>query len=145
MSRRLLLIVWIGFLVLTSFVSFHHEQWRDEADSWLIARDQSPITVLPIMPNAGHPVLHYLVQMPLAKFGLPYWTSKVLNLAWMAIAVLLLLQFSRIPQLLKILLCFGYLLSYEYAVIVRGYSLATALLFALAAVDGNRWKRPVLY
>ena len=49
-----------------------HENWRDEAQAWLLARDLSIPELFEQMSYEGHPCLWHLLLMPLVRLGLPY-------------------------------------------------------------------------
>lgn len=144
--ERGLRLAWLGlYVLLTSVLVYHHEPWRDEADAWLIARDASIVEVLRIAGHSGTPGLWYFLQMPFAKAGFGYATQGILNLALMAGAALLLLTRAPLPLAAKVLLLFGFHLSFEYPVVARNYGLGIVLTFGLAALDARKNDRPLLY
>jgi hypothetical protein len=131
--------------LLTSFLVFHHEPWRDEADGWLATRDATPAQLLRFTNYVGVPGLWFWLQLPLSRFGAPYVSLGLLNLLFAAAAVALVLWRAPFPLWLRVGFAFGYFASYEYAVIARSYALAMALIFALAAAHTRRWSRPWLH
>lgn len=133
------------YALLTSVLVAHHEPWRDEADAWLIARDQSVLGVLNLASYSGTPCLWYFVQMPFAKLGLPFETQGILNLFIVLGAAALFLFRAPLPLVPKLVLLFGYHLSFEYSVIARNYGLGILLLFLVAANDRARFTRPLRY
>ncbi len=133
------------FAVLTSLLVAHHEPWRDEADAWLVARDQSVLGVLRLAGYSGTPCLWYFVQMPFAKLGFPYETQGILNLVIMFLAAAVFVFRAPLPLVPKLVLLFGYHLSFEYAVVARNYGLGILLLFLVAASDKERFVRPLRY
>ena len=67
------LIFAVYFLVGIFLVS-GHVPWRDEAQSWLLARDLSWSNLIAQMPYEGSPPLwHFLVKI-LVETGLPYFS-----------------------------------------------------------------------
>lgn len=70
MDRKSRLALAILALV-TTVLAAHHEQWRDEADGWLVARDASPGEILHLAGYAGTPTLWYFIQVPFAKAAPP--------------------------------------------------------------------------
>jgi hypothetical protein len=133
------------FILLTTFVAAHHEPWRDEADSWLMARDASFGQMLHIAGYAGTPVLWYVIQAPLAKAGAPYDAQRYLHLLISASAVGLLLSRAPFPFVLRVSLAFSYFLSFEYAVVARNYSSGILLCFAVLAMDRERRRLAPFY
>jgi len=139
-------LVWFGlWVLLTGALLIHHEPWRDEADAWLMARDATVGEVLRIAGHSGTPGLWYFLQMPFAKAGAGYATQGLLNLALMAGAALLFLTRAPVPLVAKVLVLFGFHLSFEYPVVARNYSLGIALAFGLAALDARRNASSLLY
>lgn len=137
--------VFLAWIVLVITLILHHEPWRDEADTWLAARDLSFAGLLRFASYVGSPTLWYFLQVPLAKFGAPYTSLSLLNAAFAAIAVALFLWRAPFPLATRVLFAFSYFASYEYGVIARSYALAMALLFALAALHARRLERPISY
>ena len=84
-----------------------HENWRDEAQAWLLARDLSIPELIAQMSYEGHPCLWHLLLMPLAKLGLPYVSMNVLSLTVMSVAVALFLWKAPLPLPFKALALFG--------------------------------------
>jgi hypothetical protein len=132
-SRILVLAAWAVWLGLVVVLTLHHEPWRDEADSWLMARDAPLRAFLPFARHAGTPLLWYALLVPLAKAGLPFAAQPVLHVVLAGAAVWLLLTRAPFPVGARILMAFGYFLSFEYAVVSRSYVLVVLGLFALAA------------
>ena len=138
---------WPEWLALAVYVALgvvmliHHEAWRDEADSWLIARN-APLTHIPlILGRAGTPMLWHALLLPFARLGFPYITMFALNLAVSTAAAAVLLFRSHFHLALRLLLVFSYFLGYEYLAVARSYALMILLLFAMAAA----WGRPLLF
>lgn len=139
----------IAFLVLyaagTLFVALHHEPWRDEADSWIVARDVPVPALLQWTRNAGTPALWYLLLKPLVRLGLPFESQSYLHLAlaWTAAAVLLFR--APLPWPSKFLVLASYYSAYEYAVIARSYILTVLLSFVIATLYSRRHTHPIRY
>jgi hypothetical protein len=138
----LALLAWLALVVT---LLLHHEPWRDEADTWLAARDLSPAGLWRFAGYVGSPTLWYWLQMPLAKLGAPYASLGFLNACFAAIGIALFLWRAPFAWWIRLLFAFSYFGSYEYAVIARSYALGMALLFGLAAMHGSRLVRPLLY
>jgi len=129
--------------VIVLLVSWHHEPWRDEADSWLLARDASLRQIIDVMPYAGTPPLWYLLLFPFAKLGFPYVTQAALNAVVMIAAAGLLLFRAPFSLAVKSCFAFSYYLAYEYSVIARSYGLSVLLIFCLATIWSERLSRPL--
>lgn len=127
------------YICLISFGIWHHEPWRDEAQPWLIARDNSLGEILQKTHTMGTPVLWYAILMPMAQSGLDYTAMAILHVGLASIAAGLLLFYGNIPLATKILFVFSYFIAFEYAVIARLYVLIIVVLFSLAALYAKRF------
>lgn len=144
-SRLLDSLIFVLYLGLSAFMMLHHEPWRDEAQTWLIARDVPWLGILKEAMYQRHPALWYYMLAPLAKSGLPYLSQFILHLSLAVSAVFLLLFFCPLPRLAKYLFIFGYYMCNEYVIIARHYVLGALFLFAVATVWPSRHKRPLLF
>lgn len=123
----------------------NHESWGDEAQPWLLVRDNDLIGLFRLLPAEGHPPLWYLIIFPFAHLGLPYTMVK-----WIAGIIMIAgiyLFFFKVRQnlALKILFPFSYFIIYKYAVFGRSYSLIVFFIMALAAVYPKRFEKPWLF
>jgi hypothetical protein len=135
----------IAYAILIGFLVYHHEPWRDEADTWLMVRECSLSQVLHLMPYAGTPSLWYLMLWPLAKLGLPYITINVVSGMFGIAAVAVLLVYSPFGLITNSLIAFSYLFSYEYPIVARSYQVSIFLIFSMAACHHIRFSRPLIY
>lgn len=142
-ERLLLAGVFLLYVAIVATTAGHHEPWRDEADSWLMARDASPAHLWSFFRHSGHPGLWGLLLAPLARGGAPYGAMSALNALIAAAGIAVFLRRAPFPLALKVLFPFGVVPLFEYGVIARNYALAFSLLMvALALLSGAR-KRPV--
>lgn len=141
----LLWAIWAIYSLIVLYVTSNHEPWRDEAQSWLIARDNSLLSLFQYIPNEGHPPLWYLILMPFAKLGFPYSTANIIhNLIVIAFAWIMLFRI-RLQIWITVPLLFSYFFVYEYAVIARNYSIVALLLAMAGALYEKRFEKPFLY
>ena len=123
-----------------------HEPWRDEAQSWLLARDADPWTLLSYL--AGHeatPVLWHLINMPFAQADFPFVTQRLINAVFVIAAAWLVLWRAPVPPWVRLGVVFSGYLIFEYNAVARSYALGAMLLFLALALDAARARRPVLY
>ena len=108
-------ITLIIYLLGVCTVSFFHEPWFDEAQSWAIARSGTIKEILFEIPHyEGHPPLWHLILVPFAKLGAPYELSlAAVNIFFMTLAVAVLLFKSPFPKLIRCLLPFNFFLFYQ--------------------------------
>lgn len=140
-------ITLIIYLLGVCTVSFFHEPWFDEAQSWAIARSGTIKEILFEIPHyEGHPPLWHLILAPFAKLGAPYELSlAAVNIFFMTLAVAVLLFKSPFPKLIRCLLPFNFFLFYQYGVISRPYCILVLAIFLAAVCYKNRNEHPVKY
>jgi hypothetical protein len=135
----------VVFATLVIFGAANHEPWADEAQAWMIARDNSWLemvwTYLRYEGTSG--LWHSILYIP-AHLGLPYEASVATVAAASAIAGVVLFQrYSPLPLLISALIPFTFFVLYQYAIIARSYCLLLVLL-TLAAVFLRTWRaRPL--
>ncbi len=140
-------ITLIIYLFGVCTVSYFHEPWFDEAQSWAIARSGTIKEILFDIPHyEGHPPLWHLILVPFAKLGAPYELSlAAVNIFFMALAVAVLLFKSPFPKLIRCLLPFNFFLFYQYGVVSRPYCILVLAIFLAAVCYKNRNEHPVKY
>lgn len=144
--RQLDYLVYVLYGTLVYFSIMFHEPWRDEAVTWLVARDSSFWDAIFVQARyQRHPFIWYLMLFPLAKAGLPYLSQFFLHgLIALASAGIFLFR-APFSRLTKYLFLFTYYMSFQYAVVARHYGPAVFFLFLTASLYQDRWKRPWLY
>lgn len=133
------------YILLNSILILHHENWRDEAQAWQIAKQLSLPDIFRQLKYEGHPCLWYLILFPFAKLGFPFGCIGFISLFFMAIAVWLILKKAPFCILVKVLLVFSPFFVYYYPVISRSYCLIPPLLAWLAALYPRRKEKPLWY
>ncbi len=122
-----------------------HEPWADEAQSWLLARDNPlPDLLFRALRYEGSPGLWHLINWVASHAGLPYASINWIAGAFATGGIYLLMRLAPFPLLLRVLLPFTFFLSYQYAVIARNYVLAPALCFGIAWVIRERPEKYLL-
>lgn len=141
-KNRLAYLVTFLYALLLALVIWRHEPWFDEAQSWLLARDTNPFTLLArYLRYEGTPGLWQLTLMVPAKLGLPYASLKVVSWMIAVAGIYVFMRFAPFPNYVKVLLPFSYFLFYQYAVVARSYVLLPLLLFLIAAVYERKMER----
>lgn len=123
-----------------------HEPWADEAQAWLLARDNSFWEIFRYrLHYEGHPALWhfllralYLAHVPWSAVG---WCCGVIAVA----GVVVWLRWSPFPLVVRVLLPFSFFVLYQYGVVIRGYVLFPLLLFGLCALYCARPRRVVWF
>ena len=144
-KNRFFIIV-MGIYAVVSFVLIcYHESWRDEAQSWLIVRDLDLIGIIKQMKYEGHPLLWYIIIMPFAKLGFPYFTIKIVSWLITNLAVGIILKKAPFKNFIKILIIFSFPMIYLYPAIARNYCLILLAIVLIAVMYKNRKKQPIKY
>lgn len=142
---RILIVLFALYAAITLVLTLNHEPWRDEADSWLVARDIPPSEIISWTRNAGTPYLWYALLTPLAQAGLPYISQGIFHLLIALAAAAVFLVRAPFGAITRALFLFSFYLLYQYAVIARTYSLGLLLTFCALALHDKRESRPIAY
>ena len=137
--------VFLAYVVFNLILLMKHEQWRDEANVWLMARELSPVELFREIKYQGHPCLWYLLVMPFAKLGLPFQSIGLLSLSVMAVAAGLFLWKAPFHTLVKAVCVLSPVFTYFYADIARNYCLVALLLMLLAWYYPHRNEKSIRY
>ena len=137
-----MLIAYLGVLTLAIP---SHEPWSDEAQAWLIARDNSLWQILRYRlhyegaPGLWHILLHVFQRLHGGYGGFNWFAAS-----FAVLGIVVLLRWSPFPLLIRSLLPFTFFLQYQYAVIARSYVLFPVLAFAICALF-RRGRHPVWF
>ncbi len=138
-------LLFVLFSVLSLFLIVIHEPWRDEAQAWLIVRDNDISSIFLSMGYENTPFLWHILLFPFVSLGLPYIFMHLLNFFIMLVAVLVFLKYSPFSRVQKTLFILGYYMLYEYSVIARNYGLTVLFLFLAALFYEKRFTKPFRY
>jgi hypothetical protein len=96
--------------------------------SWAIARSSTSLTNLwHNRAYEGHPPLWHLILFGLTRFTTDVRAMQVITWAVAATTAALLLFRSPWHRVVRVALCFGYFIAFEYGVLSRSYSLTLLL------------------
>lgn len=143
--QKLLWPVFAVYCLLVVMGVMNHESWADEAQAWLLARDNTPAAIIKILPDEGHPPFWYVPLYIMSHAGLPYESMKWLAGIAMMLAAYLLMFRTRANIVLKLLIPFSYFFLYEYSLIGRSYSIAVLLSMLIIALYEKRFEKPWLF
>jgi hypothetical protein len=139
-------VAFIAYLAWVVVVGSRHEPWFDEAQAWLIARDNGFLALFTHgVRYEGTPALWHAVLWILERVGLPYGGLWLVSFALCATGAGVILYKSPFPLWLRVGLIFSYFLSYQYAVVARSYALDVLFIPLLALLFQERQRRPLLY
>lgn len=127
------------------FFVYAHECWRDEAQAWLIARDNTIFSLFDVTSYEGHPFMWFYLLMPFARLGFPYSAIKFISLAVMAAVMVLIAVKAPLKDMVKSAFILSPFCIYCYVTPARNYCLC-ALFTVLAAMKyKDRDKQPLTY
>ena len=127
---NLFTIVVFIYLILSLWGILKHEMWRDELQTWMIARDSSSIAdILFCMRYEGHPPLWHLLLFFITRFTSHPFFMQLLHVLIATLSIVIFLNFSPFSKLQKILFTFGYFPFYEYVVKSRNYAIGMLFVF----------------
>ena len=139
------LIVFVLYLVITFVAVLFHENWEDEAQAWLTARDCSPIELIDRMGVEGHFMPWYFILMPFAKLGFPYQTMNVISWVISGISAWLMLKHLPCKFYKRVIFIFTLPMLYLYPVISRCYCLLPLGTILAIMFYKDRFKKPFRY
>lgn len=135
-----------GFAGWVLLVGSHHEPWFDEAQAWLIARDNSLWDMLAHRVRyEGTPGLWHTVLWLAIRAGLPYRLFFVLPATFAIAGGAVVLWRAPFPAPLRVLLLTSYFFAYQFSVVARSYCLDLLLVPMAASFFADRVKRPMRY
>lgn len=145
-ANKTIIIFFVIYLLITFVVAvLFHENWEDEAQAWLTARDCSPIEIIGRMKYEGHFLPWYFIIMPFAKLGLPFKTANLISWAICGISAWLMLKYLPCKKYKRILLIFTVPMIYLFPVIARCYCLIPLATILLIMFYKHRLNRPIPY
>ena len=139
-------LVVLGVYICIVFVLIaFHENWRDEAQSWLIAKNCNFFELLNQMKYEGHFLIWYLIIIPFAKLGFPYVTGNIISAIITIISAWLILRYAPFKKYKKYLFIFSFPMIYLFPVIARCYCLMPLAIALIAIFYKNRKEKPIRY
>ena len=106
-------LIIIAFIALAIFMSNYHEYWSDEAQSWLIARDNSVLEILKVTKYEGTPCWWVLIIKVFMAFGLTYDYFFVIPIIFMVLGLLFVFKKFDMPWYMRVLFPFTYYIFYQ--------------------------------
>jgi hypothetical protein len=123
------------FFVLQLLAILHHQLWRDELQTWMLARHSSSISqLISLKKYEGHPDAWFLVIYVVTRLTNNPVGMKVAHLLIATVTVYIVTFYSHFTRLQKTLLVFGYFLFFEYATVSRNYALGILFTFIFCAL-----------
>jgi hypothetical protein len=140
------LILWILFVSVTLAMAWHHEPWRDEAQGYVVVRDNTLVGLILHMKVESQFLLWYLFTWPFVRlFGMSIFGVALMHWALSCSTAYLIVRRAPFRFLTRAALIFGVLFAFEFTVVVRHYAIGVFLLTVLMLNWRERFRRPVLY
>lgn len=138
------LVVFLWFALLAAVCFYFHEPWRDETQSWLMARDMNLSELFRNAAFEGHPIGWHVVIKPLTLMGWPFLSLRIFNtiLVLGAAAVLLWKSPFRVWQKAILVTSPPFIMCCVYS---RSYTLVLLGLMLQAWFHRDRMERPLRY
>jgi hypothetical protein len=129
------------FAVASAFVIGRiiiHEPWRDELQAWLIATGTNWFGLLAV-EHEGHPPLWFWILHGLSSLNSDFQVMKIPTAITAVGTLAVLWLVAPLRNIERLLISLSYYVSFEYAVIARGYGIAMFALVLFAA-KYERWR-----
>jgi hypothetical protein len=140
------------FLVLFIFAAWvfivgsHHEPWFDEAQAWLLARDNGLWQLLAHRVRyEGSPGLWHAVLWLAIRAGLRFQWFFALPAGFAIAGAAVILWRAPFPAPLRVGLLASYFYGYQFSVVARSYCLDLLLVPLAATFFAARAQRPIRY
>lgn len=134
-DRRFALIITAIFALVAAWGLFRHEPWMDEMQAWQLARSSASLGELFVAKRyEGHPDAWYLLLFAASRVWRDPVAMQVVHWAIATGVIYVVARFAPFPRLLRVLLCCGTYLAYEYAIVSRAYALGALALFCLCVL-----------
>ena len=136
----------ILFVSICLFVGSFHEPWSDEAQSWLIAREQSVKDIF--FYNSRYEGTFPLWLLTLKVFislGGTYEYIYVVSTIISTIGILILLYKTKVTKQIKCLIPFSFYVLYQYTVVARSYCYLLLAFAILLSIYEKRHEKIIQY
>ena len=133
------------FLVVSFIFTLNHEMWRDEAQSYLIVKNNDFKGIFEQLKYEGHFLLWYIIIIPFIRLGVEYIKLKYISYFFVAIGMFIFVQKSPFKWYTKILIMFLLPNVTLYSSFFRCYCLILIGISLLAIVYPKRHKNPIIY
>jgi hypothetical protein len=146
LANPLLWITFIVYLILAGYTIANHEMWGDEIHSWNIAKGSN--SFLDMVSNCryeGHPPAWYVILWVISKFTHELAYVQAVHLVIASLSIFLILFFSPLPFISRLLVPFGYFFLFEYAVISRNYAIGVLLAICICLIIRRNFRYKTLF
>ena len=135
----------IAYIGITFVITMLHENWRDEAQSFMIAKSLSFIDIFKQLKYEGHPFVFYYVVRIFTLLGFGYRIVNIISWIVMCIVAYIILAKSPFSKLNKVLILLTVPFIYQYVAFGRSYCLIALFTILLAYLYNKKEKHPYIY
>ena len=138
-------LIFIGYIILGFFLLICHEPWRDEANTWLIAKNLNIFQLFDEIRVDGNPCFYYLFLFPFAKSGLPYIFNNIISFSISIITSYLLIYKTKFSNILLVLILYSSLFVYYGGIFGRSYCMVNLLFVLIMVFFEKRYSYIILF
>lgn len=139
------ILIIVLFVILSIFVANNHEHWSDEAQSYLLARDNSILEIFSYMRYEGTPSLWVIVIKLFIFLGGTFETFYIIPIFFSTIGIIIFEYKIKAPWYIKVLFPFTYFIFYQYTIVARSYCMVFPMLMIIAFIYDKKLEKPILY
>jgi len=139
------ILIIILFILGSILVAKQHEHWSDEAQSFLLARDNSLLDLFSAMKYEGTPPLWVLIIKLFIFVGGNYDTFYIIPIIFSTIGLVIFEFKIKVPWLIKVIFPFTYFIFYQYTIVARSYCIVFPLLMLIISIYEKRFEKPILF
>ena len=140
------LILWLIFAAVTLVMVWYHEPWRDEAQGFVVVRDNTLPGLIRHMRVESQFLVWYLFTWPFVRlFGMSIFGVALMHWALSCSTAYLIVRRAPFRFLTRAALIFGVLFAFEFTVVARHYAAGVFLLTVLLMNWRERFRHPILY
>ena len=138
-------LIFVFYIVAGIILLIHHEPWRDEANTWLIAKNLNIFQLFDEIRVDGNPCFYYLFLFPFAKSGLPYIFNNIISFSISVVTSYLLIYKTKFNNILLILIICSSLFIYYGGIFGRSYCMVNLLFVLIMIFFEGRYNHIVLF
>ncbi len=139
------MVIFFTYAALTLLCVFCHENWYDETQAWMIARENDMAGIFNALQYEGHPPLWYFILFPFARLHFPLLTLSLISWTFSVITALLILKKAPFGLGLKAAVLFSCGFLFYNSVTSRIYCVMVLVLCLLALLYPKRKQHPIVF
>jgi len=140
------MMFWSLFIVLFAVISYYHEPWEDELQSFFIAKETTYYEMIFRLGHGeGHPALWWILLSIPAKIGLgPDVSLKLVSFIFSIASAYIIIFKFHIPKIFRLTVPFTFFIFYQYGIVSRCYCIYVFAMSLLTLFWNKRSKKPFI-